>query len=133
MIRLWHAFVDALLGEEPTVSLERFLAGITLVVGMWVLMPWPSFVMDSALTQMPEEMTGTIFALHGLFHFWSLDGLPKVGFCRRAALFSSALWTALTLIYLASASTRGLVIVPITSGFASAAFLLYLRLGLLYE
>ena len=132
MRRGLNAVVDVLLGEDPTVALERFLAGVTLVAGLWVLSPfWHAFVFNTALAQMPEEATGALMTLHGLFHLWALEG-PRTDLCRRAALATASIWAAITAIYMAEPVTRGLFIIPISASLSAAAFLVFLRLRLLF-
>ena len=133
MRRRLNSALDVLLGEDPTVALERFLAGATLATGLWVLSPfWGSFVLNTALALIPEEMTGVLLTLHGLFHLWALEK-PHTGLCRRAALGTSSIWAAITAIYMAEPVTRGLFIIPISASMSAAAFLVFLRLRLLFH
>ena len=128
-----NAVVDVLLGEDPTVALERFLACATMFAGLWVLSPfWHAFVFNTALARVPEELTGVLMTLHGLFHLWALDG-PRTGQCRRAALATSSIWAAVTAIYVAEPVTRGLFIIPVSASLSAASFLVFLRLRLLFH
>lgn len=132
--RLFDALLDVLLGEERTLDLERFFALTTIAAGLSVLSPfWVSFGPPTALARFPEWGTGSILFLHGCAHWWALRGPePRVGICRRAALSTSGLYAGITLTFMLE-PPRLLFVVPITASIAAAAFLVFLRLRLLFH
>lgn len=130
--RFWHAILDVLLDELSTRDLERFLAGTTIFCGLWVLSPlWRSFGPFTALRNIPEWATGSVLLMHGLTHWWALKR-PQIGLCRRAALTTSGIYAGITLTFLLE-PPRTLFVVPMTASVATAAFLVFIRLRLLYH
>lgn len=130
--RLVSWFLVGLLTEERTVAMERLLGLFSLLGGAFILSPlWSSFGPDTAMSDVPEVVTGLVFLAAGAARLWALGPPVRMLACQRATLIGFGLWAGLTTTFL-YAPPRSLLLVFLTSMIAGANLWSWIRLRLLF-
>lgn len=143
--RVFSGWLIGALLRWRTHALEGFLAVEALLLGLWMIQPWLSTfgAIPEAYTLLglvPEWVLGAVWTTHGAASLWALwrtmahqkmtGRLYWVGWCRRSALASVALWSLMLASFLAA--VPGSTATPVYLGLVLASAWVYLRLYLRY-
>lgn len=134
--------IERALLRHRTFILEWFLGLEALFLGLYMIMPGPTFTTATALADIPEPLTGLLFMAQGGITLWILtrENAPKTSrsqrnldHCRWSALSSAAFWTCILASYVMAPPALTSMSVPLTFSFVLASLWVYFRLYLRFK
>lgn len=116
---------------HTTRGLEATLGMLAIGAGLYVLFPGrPTFTAPTAFAFVPDWALGMLLAAHGIGALVSLY-YGDIRMCRRSALVSAGIWTALG-VGMSWSPPGTLLFVPVALILAASSLWVYVRLRLRY-